>query len=164
MTATVEAVRGELADLVGRAADGPEFGEAVADAVGSVLHFDAWCLLGLNPANGLRTFQFGHGGTGSQYTATMSANEALQSDVNKYGDLARAIVPAGWLARDHPGAATSPRYQEILRPQGIHSELRLALRDRGRVWGGLSLFRVDTRPTFDDDDVAVAAALAEPLA
>ncbi|HEY7042325.1 MAG TPA: GAF domain-containing protein [Nocardioidaceae bacterium] len=163
MTATVEAVRGQLSDLVGRAAAGPEFGEAVANAIRTVLQFDAWCLLGLNPGNGLRTFQFGHGGTGSEHTADMAANEAFQHDVNKYAELARAAVPAGCLSREHPGAATSPRFQEIMRPQGIHSELRLVLRDGGRVWGAMSLFRDDPHRPLGDDDVDVMVALADPL-
>jgi DNA-binding CsgD family transcriptional regulator len=162
MPDTVTAVRRDLADLVGRPAAGPEFGEAVADAVRSVLPFDSWCLLGLDPATGLRTFQFGRGGT--EHTAEMAKNEAFQDDVNKYADLGRAQVPAGWLARDHPRAATSARFHEILRPQGYSSELRLALREDGRVWGALCLFRDSPHRTFGNAEVAIAAALADPMA
>jgi DNA-binding CsgD family transcriptional regulator len=162
MNATVQAVRDDLWDLVGRAAAGPEFGEAVADAVGSLLPYDGWCLLGLDPRTGLRTFQFGRGGT--EHTSEMAVNEALQDDVNKYADLGRAAVPAGWLARNHPAARSSVRFNEILRPQGYASELRLALRESGRVWGALCLFRDCPRRTFDDADAVLAAQLAEPLA
>jgi DNA-binding CsgD family transcriptional regulator len=162
MTATVQAVRDDLWDLVGRAAAGAEFGEAVAEAVGSLLSYDGWCLLGLDPCTGLRTFQFGRGGT--EHPSEMAVNEALQDDVNKYADLGRAAVPAGWLARDHPRAASSVRFNEILRPQGYFSELRLALREGGRVWGALCLFRDSRRRTFDHTDVMLAAQLAGPLA
>jgi DNA-binding CsgD family transcriptional regulator len=162
MTATVTAVRDGLSDLVGRAATGPEFGEAVAEAVGLLLSYDSWCLFGFEPDNGLRTFQFGRGGT--EHTAEMAANEALQDDVNKYTDLGRAAVPAGWLSAAHPRAATSLRLHEILRPQGYSSELRLAVREGGRLWGGLCLFRDSPRRTFDDADAAVAAGLSGPLA
>ena len=41
MTAAVTAVRDDLSDLIGRSAAGPEFGEAVAVAVGSVLPYDS---------------------------------------------------------------------------------------------------------------------------
>lgn len=162
MTAAVTAARDDLSDLIGRAAAGPEFGEAVAAAVELVLPYDSWCLLGLDPATGLRTFQFGRGGT--EHTAEMAANESLQDDVNKYADLGRAPVPAGWLARDHPAAGRSVRLHEILLPQGYSSELRLVLREGGAVWGALCLFRDSSRRTFDDADVTVAAALAQPMA
>ncbi len=162
MTSTVREARGQFLDLVGRPASGPDFGAHVAEVVQSLLPFDGWCLFGLDPINGLRTFQFG--GKGTEHTAEMAANEALQDDVNKYTELGRATVPVGWLARDHPRADGSFRFNEILRPQGFESELRIVLRDSGRVWGALALFREDRRGSFGDADVATAAQLCAPLA
>ncbi len=162
MTTTVREVRGRFLDLVGRPASGSDFGAAVAEAVQPLLPFEGWCLFGLNPTNGLRTFQFG--GRGTEHTAEMAANEALQDDVNKYAELGRAAVPAGWLARDHPRADSSFRFNEILRPQGFQSELRILLRDGGRVWGALTLFREDRRRSFGDAEVSTAAQVCAPLA
>ncbi len=162
MTATVREVQARCLDLVGRPATGPDFGAAVAEVVHTLLPYDGWCLFGLDPITGLRTFQFG--GRGTEHTADMAANEALQDDVNKYVTLGRATVPVGWLARGHPGADTSFRFNEIMRPQGFQSELRVVLRDGGRVWGALSLFREDPRRSFGDADVATAAQVGSPLA
>ncbi len=154
--------RVELLDLVGRPASGPDFGAAVAEVVRPLLAFDGWCLFGLDPINGLRTFQFG--GRGTEHTAEMATNEALQDDVNKYSELGCAEVTAGWLARDHPRAGSSIRFNEILRPQGFESELRIVLRDSGRVWGALTLFREDRRRSFGDAEVSTAAQVCAPMA
>jgi len=161
MTTRVEETQGEFLDLVGRPASGPDFGAAVASLIEPLLPFDGWCLFGLNPDNGLRTFQFG--GRGTEHTVEMAANEAFQHDVNNYTELGRALVPAGWLARDHPCADSSFRFNEILRPQGFHSELRLVLRDGGRVWGGLTLFREERRRSFGDADVSTVVRLSASL-
>lgn len=162
MTTTVREARGQFLDLVGRPASGADFGAAVAEAVQPLLPFDGWCLFGLNPTNGLRTFQFG--GRGTEHTVEMAANEAFQDDVNKYVELARAAVPAGWLARNHPRAHSSFRFNEILVPQGFQSELRILLRHGGRVWGALTLFREDRRRSFGDAEVSTAAQVCTPLA
>lgn len=153
--------RSVLTRLVGRPVEAAEFSTEVCAALRQTLAFDGWCLLGLDPHTGLRTSQFG--GRGTEHTAEMARNEAQMSDVNKYADLAAAAVPAGWLSPDHPQARHSFRLHEILLPQGFHSEIRLALRDRGRLWGALVLFREDPRRFFDDHDTATVCAIADPL-
>ena len=84
-------------------------------------------------------------------------------DVNQYRELALAALPAGWLSREHPEARRSFRLNEILIPQGFHSEIRLVLRDQGRLWGALVLFRESGHQSFGDDEVSVLSALADPL-
>ena len=138
-----------------------EFSSAVNAALARALPFDGWCLVGMDPGTGLRTAQFG--GQGTERTAEMARNEASMNDVNKYLRLAVADVPAGWLSREHPAAAHSFRLNEILVPQGFHSEMRLVLRDGGRPWGALVLFRESRRRPFDDVDVEAVCTLADPL-
>jgi DNA-binding CsgD family transcriptional regulator len=115
----------------------------------------------MDPRTGLRTAQFS--GAGTQQTAEMARNEAVMSDVNKYRELAVAEIPAAWLSRHHPGARNSFRFNEVLVPQGLHSELRLVLRERGHVWGALALFREAGIRPFGDDDVLTVSALAGPM-
>jgi DNA-binding NarL/FixJ family response regulator len=153
--------RSALTGLAGRPVEAAEFSSGVHSALQRVLTFDGWCLLGLDPHTGLRTSQFG--GRGTEHTAEMARNEALMSDVNKYADLAVAACPAGWLSAEHPQARDSFRLHEILLPQGFHSEIRLALRDHGRLWGALVLFREDPHRLFDDHDTAAVCAIADPL-
>jgi DNA-binding CsgD family transcriptional regulator len=161
MAASTDAVCAQVADLAGRSTSGPEFGEIVSAAVGTVLPFDGWCLLGMDPRSGLRTFQFGRHGV--ERTAEMAYNEALQPDVNKYAALAKAKLPAGWLAKGHPLAGESVRFNEILRPQGFGSEVRLALRQQGLLWGALALFRDHDRRDFTDNDTKLLLQLGSSL-
>jgi DNA-binding CsgD family transcriptional regulator len=154
--------RSALTRLAGQPVEAAQFSSDVRAALRRALTFDGWCLLGLDPGTGLRTFQFA--GHGMEHTAeALARNEALMSDVNKYTDLAVAPVPAGWLSPDHPQARRSFRLQEILLPQGFRSEIRLALRDRGRLWGALVLFREDPHHFFDDADTVRVCAIAGPL-
>jgi DNA-binding CsgD family transcriptional regulator len=155
MRGTTE-TRTRIASLCGEPLEAAEFSFEVAAALHLALPFDGWCLIGLDPATGLRTFQLG--GRGTERTVEMARNEALMDDVNKYGDLARGVFPAGWLSPRHPQARASFRLNEILVPQGFHSEIRLALCDRGQLWGALVLFREDpSRPLGDEDTLAVGA-------
>ena len=161
MVRAVAQARADLAALVGRPVEAAEFSSEVSAALRRAMSFDGWCLFGLDPRTGLRTVQFG--GRGTEHTAEMARNEALMSDVNRYSDLAAADVPAGWLSSAHPRARTSFRLNEILLPQGFQSELRLVLRQGGRIWGALVLFREDPRRTFDDGDSSAVCAMAETL-
>ena len=162
MVRAVAETRTRLASLTGQPLEAAEFSHEVRAAVGRALPFDGWCLFGLDPFSGLRTFQLG--GRGTEHTAEMARNEAFMSDVNKYVDLAAAPTPAGWLSPKHPRAGHSFRLHEILLPQGFHSELRLALRDRDRLWGALVLFREDPHRPFGDRDTEAVCEISEPLA
>jgi DNA-binding CsgD family transcriptional regulator len=154
--------RRELLTLRNRATSGDEFGAVVSGAVRSLVSFDGWCLLGLDPQNGLRTFQFGGPGVGN---AELNArNESLMSDVNQYADLARRPLPIGWLSGEHPKARSSYRMNEILRPQGVTSELRLVVRDADHVWGALALYRDHPRRHFRDAEVKRLATITDGLA
>lgn len=158
--ATAE-TRSVLTSLTGRPVEAAEFSSEVGAALRRMLAFDGWCLFGVDPRTGLRTFQVG--GRGTEHTSEMARNEALMTDVNKFRDLAVAAVPAGLLSMDHPDARHSFRLHEVLRPQGFNSEIRLALREHGQLWGALVLFREDPRRLFGDQDTAALCAIADPL-
>ena len=161
MLADLAAAGSDHTRLAGQAVEAAEFSHDVNAVLLRTLHFDGWCLFGLVPETGGRTAQFS--GRGTEQTAEMARNEELMSDVNKYRTLAVAAVPAGWLSREHPAARHSFRLNEILVPLGFHSEIRLVLREHGRLWGGLALFRESPHRQFNDDDVAALCALAGPL-
>jgi DNA-binding CsgD family transcriptional regulator len=162
MADSLKSARGDLHTIARPSVTGPEFRETVEATLRCALPLDGWCLFGLDPSTGLRTFQFG--GRGTEHTAEMAANEASARDVNRYVDLAQAEVPAGWLSAQHPDAARSLRFNEILRPQGFTSELRVALCESGHLWGALCLFSTDPDHVYDDEAAAAMAAVAAPLA
>jgi DNA-binding CsgD family transcriptional regulator len=153
--------RATLESLVGEPLEAAELSSAVEAAVRRTLDFDGWCLFGMDPRTALRISQFG--GRGTDYTTDLARNEALMADVNGYRHLSRQDVPGGWLSAAHPLAGHSFRFHEIIRPSGFRSELRFLLRDRGQVWGGLTLFRESRTHPYDDLDVRRLAPLAEPL-
>jgi DNA-binding CsgD family transcriptional regulator len=86
------------------------------------------------------------------------------SDLNLYADLARRPVPIGWLSDEHPMARTSYRMNEILRPQGVTSELRLVVRDADHVWGAVALYRDHPRRHFAETDVRRLSTITDRLA
>jgi DNA-binding CsgD family transcriptional regulator len=153
--------RATLETLVGEPLEAAELSSAVEAGVRGVVDLDGWCLFGMDPATGLRIAQFG--GRGTDYTTDLARNEAVMSDVNGYRQLSSQPVPAGWLSAAHPEAARSFRFNQIIRPSGFRSELRLLLRDGAGVWGGLTLFRESKGRPYDDDDVSRLVFLAEPL-
>ncbi|MGN6574289.1 MAG: hypothetical protein ACTHKG_01245 [Nocardioides sp.] len=157
----VDGASARLARLGGQPLEAAEFSHEVDRALRQVLSYDGWCLFGTDPLSGMRTVQFG--GRGTEHTAEMARNEALMHDVNRYDDLATAPCPAGWLSAEHPAAPTSFRLHEILVPQGFHSEIRLALRDGGRLWGALVLFSEDARRPLGAAEAAAVCAMGGPL-
>ena len=140
-----------------------------ADGLGSVVQrlvpFDGYCLIGIDPKSGLRTFMYGRDSLDGVATR-LAHNETHERDVNRYADLAVATRPVGVLSRgtaDTP-ARWSPRLHEILRPAGFGSELRLVLRDAKQAWGALVLFRETAARVFGEREEHAAAELSAPLA
>src|SRR3954453_12089091 len=88
--------RATLDTLVGEPVKAAELSAAVEQNVRQVLDFDGWCLFGMDATTGLRTAQFGGGGT--DFTSDLARNEALMTAVNGFRHLSRQSVPAGWLS------------------------------------------------------------------
>ena len=138
----------------------PELGAELSAALGGLVPHEGYCLIGFDPVSGLRAFQTGRDALGA-HGARLVRNETVEHDLHRFTDLARRADPVGTLGI--PGEARSPRLHEILRPQGFSSELRLALRGGGTLWGALVLLREYNRPPFSDQETAAAAAIAQPL-
>lgn len=162
MTAGIQRAREQLEALAAQPAAGAQFAEPVMAAVVAAIGFDGFCLLGFDPASGIRSFMFCRHGVGDP--KQLARNEWDQRDLHRYSDLARARVPVGVLSDDDRDTSWSPRLQEILRPAGVSSELRVALRDGGRLWGALVLFRADPRRPFSTTEVEAALEISGPLA
>ena len=76
-------------------------------------------------------------------------------------ELSHRAVPAVATAAQ---SADSPRLNEFMGPNfGFGDELRVVLRDRGRCWGGLALFRGESDDHFGDQDVELLASLSEAM-
>jgi DNA-binding CsgD family transcriptional regulator len=148
-----------------REAQPVDFADGLGSAVHRLVPFDGYCLFGIDPASGLRTFMYGRDSLDG-VAARLAHNETHEHDVNRYADLAVAARPVGVLSRGGADATASrsPRLQEILRPAGFGSELRLVLRDTKQVWGALVLFRESAGRGFSEREAHAAAGLSAPLA
>lgn len=93
-------------------------------------------------------------------------NELLQAgDVHKLADLAQRPSPVTTLGElDADTAANSPRVQQILRPAGIGTGLRVMLRAGGSTWGHAGLYRELGARDFDLDEQAFLAGTADDIA
>jgi len=149
-----------VAHAGGRASDA-DFADETLASVATVLPHDGYCIFGVDPASGLRSFNLSRNGLDG-VSGRLAYNETRERDVNRYAELARRSVPAGILG----GSAReprSPRLHDILHPAGFRSELRLALRTDTGWWGALSLFREGARRPFGADDAVLATRLAPAL-
>ena len=148
---------------VGRDADASsEFAVAVMDALSERVPFDGYCLFGMDPLSGVRTFMYSRNGLDG-VADQLTHNEFVEKDANRYRDLATAARPIGSMSTADPLGRRSPRMHDMLRPSGFGSELRLMLRSSGRVFGGISLFREAVSRPFDDLDMDRVVGLAPHL-
>jgi DNA-binding CsgD family transcriptional regulator len=140
-----------------------ELGTELSAALRGLVPHEGYCLIGFDPVSGLRTFQTARNAL-NDHGPRLVRNETVEHDLHRFTDLTRRADPVGTLGGGTPGEAQSPRLHEILRPHGFSSELRLALRADGTLWGALVLLREHRRPAFNDQEAAAAAAIAPPLA
>lgn len=91
--------------------------------------------------------------------------EFLRDDVAGMAEVARRPRPVAVLSQETAGAPRrSPRYREMLEPDGARDEMRVAFADPFGVWGSLVLFG-DGRFAPADADLlaAVSASVAQGL-
>jgi DNA-binding CsgD family transcriptional regulator len=158
-------VRDEVVRLSARGLDVPNFFEESGRLLRKGVAFDGFCSMTVDPATMLLTSHIAHDSVRPEDVPRLGRNEFLEEDVNKFAVLARAPRPAGVLseATNHR-PDRSPRYRDILRPNGFCDELRFALLDEGVCWGWVALYRREERGDFELDDAAFVASLSQLLA
>ena len=138
------------------------------DVVGtmrSAVPVDRWCGLLLDPATVMNTGGYHEEGLPTEYLPRLLEIEVGGSDVNLLPALARGRTGVSTVhrsTRGHP--ESSARYREVMQPAGLGPELRAVLRDHGRPWGALILFRESGAPDFSDEELRTVAALAPDVA
>jgi DNA-binding CsgD family transcriptional regulator len=124
--------------------------------------FDVGGLLLLDPDTLLPV---GHGPLRSPpgFAAALLRNEVTIPDVNKFSDLAQRSSPVALQRPTDSDAGSSPRRQRILDPLGLGDELRVVFREQGSTWGAAGLVRERGAPSFDSDEIAFMAQIAEDV-
>lgn len=126
---------------------------------------DIWCGLLLDPATVMNTGGYHDEGLPLEVLPRLLELEVGSADVNQLPELARHRTGVSTIhrrTRGHP--ESSARYRDVMVPAGMGPELRAILRDRGRPWGALVLFRQNGAPDFTEAEVELVAALAPDIA
>lgn len=84
-------------------------------------------------------------------------NEQAEADVGKFSDLARSRQHVAALTAQQAEARQSPRWRNLIIPDGWRQELRaVAVDERGHCWGSITAFRGGRRP-FTQTDIATVS-------
>jgi DNA-binding CsgD family transcriptional regulator len=140
--------------------------EAMTSLARAVPHVAA-CVASVDPATLLLTgtYKFGDLVGRDNHDHEWGLREYGTDDSTSFRDLARRDDPAvgvDLVRRDEQAA--SSRVEEFMKPLfGYTDELRMVAKDRGQAWGGIALFRDPSTGTFDEDDVALLAALSPAM-
>jgi len=162
---SAERARDDAVRLSARGLDVASFFDEAGRLLRKAVAFDGFCSMTVDPATMLLTSHIAHDSVRPEDVPLLGRNEFLEDDVNKFAVLARARRPAGVLtdATEHV-PDRSPRYREILRPNGFRDELRFTLLDDGACWGWVALYRREESGDFDLGDAALVASLSQLLA
>ena len=146
-------VRGirELERLVGERPDAEELYTALVELLRSDgLRFDGACWHVNDPLTGLFARTGVIGELPGDYRIAIEL-ELWRDDVAKLDELAQRPVPVASLVDETGGhPESSPRWQEMIRPDGQLDELRVAFVDPFGRWGSVAFFRADT--PFEQSD------------
>jgi DNA-binding CsgD family transcriptional regulator len=158
-------VRDEVVRLSARGLDVVGFFDEAGRILRNAVAFDGFCSMTVDPATMLLTSHVAHDSVRPEDVPRLGRNEFLEEDVNKFAELAQARSPAGVLT-DATGRRPerSPRYREILRPNGFGDELRFTLLDGGACWGWVALYRREESGEFEGEDAELVASLSRLLA
>jgi DNA-binding CsgD family transcriptional regulator len=141
---------------------------ACQDAVahlGEAVPFARWCGLLLDPATLLNTGGYHAEGLPFETLPRLVELEAAGTDVLAMPALMRDRAGVSTLHRATRGNAdSSARYRDVLAPTGLGRELRAVLRERGRAWGALILFRETDAPDFSTTELRLLSSVGPTIA
>jgi DNA-binding CsgD family transcriptional regulator len=136
--------------------------EAVAD-LQRVIGFDRWCWPladpeTLLPASGLAEHDYVTG-----VPRTLALEYSTDSFAAKHVLAQRANAAASMSGETGGDLARSPRWDEVMRPVGIGDVAAVACRDALGCWGWVEAYRDRADHAFDDEDLALLAAVGPAL-
>ena len=151
----------ELERLVGERPDAEELYTALVELLRSDgFRFDGACWHVDDPLTGLFARTGVIGELPGDYRIAIEL-ELWRDDVAKLDELAQRPVPVASLVDETGGRPeSSPRWREMIRPDGQLDELRVAFVDPFGRWGSVAFFRADTPfEQGDRDRLAVTVPL-----
>lgn len=135
--------------------------ESLQQALIAYVPMDRWCAMTLDPATALPTggvHQHGFSPAGGQRVLALEFGGP--DDANKLSELARAKSGVRTLSSATRGRLeSSPRFRDVLSPEGLAHEMRAVFRDPAGAWAALILLRAEGKPDFDASEVALLNAV-----
>lgn len=136
--------------------------ESLASIGRAVPHFGA-CVGTFDPSTLLLTgtLKFGDLHGQDEHDHEWGLLEYGRQEESSFLELCHRAVPAIAVRATDPG---SVRLNEFIGPRyGYADELRLVMRGRGQVWGGIAMFRRPGEPAFSQDEVELIASFSETM-
>jgi DNA-binding CsgD family transcriptional regulator len=162
--ATASDVRGDIRRLCHSGLDWVTLSERAGELIRRVVPHERVCWHPTDPATFLVTGSYVENLFGDGLPP-LSWCEYAVDDVNKWAFLARTPWPVGILSRAARGhREQSPRFRELLRPQGIGWELRASFVADSACWGTVGIYRDRGEPDFSDEEAAFLAGISSTLA
>jgi DNA-binding CsgD family transcriptional regulator len=97
-----------------------------------------------------------------KHTVAACRNEQAEDDVHKFADLAVSRQHVAVMTAESTEARQSPRWQNLILPDGFRHELRaVAVDDHGHCWGSVTAFRDGRRPFTDRAITAAGRDLSQ---
>ncbi|GAB2829994.1 hypothetical protein GCM10027176_38000 [Actinoallomurus bryophytorum] len=161
MVTALESVARTAPQAAAQADTLPELGGELSRQLHRLVPHDGHMLSGTDPVTGAGCFLTEHNGYGCDHYRRVKADGLLSRGPS--GQVARrplvAVLGAGVPAP--PGSAP---LLDLMAGEGWGGEMRLALVDRGVLWGTLTLLRERGRPAFTPADIQSAQRIVAPLA
>jgi DNA-binding CsgD family transcriptional regulator len=165
VVASPDRLRGDLLQLVHRGNGVRDFSVAATRILARSVPFDGASVVTVDPATSLATSAIVENGLRAEAAVRIAEIEYSESDVNKFGALARSGRPAASLSGTTDGDLDrSVRHRELRAPNGFGDELRAVLVSDAATWGGLTLGRTSDREPFTPAEVELVASVSPYLA
>lgn len=151
--------RREIIRLAHGGHDVPAFLGQIAQVLRKSIPYEAGCWHALDPATLIETT---YGAINLPLENPLAAEiEYLHDDYNQFAALARSPRHSGILSAATEGVPErSRRYREIIRPFGLHGELRTTFVSGGNAWGSICLLRDRHARDFVPEEVSFLEAVS----
>lgn len=165
MPSSQAAVRDAVTRSCSTATDALDACRDAVEHIGAAVPYARWCGLLLDPATLLNTGGYHAEGLPFETMPRLVELEAAGTDVNAMPALMRARSGVSSLHRaTHGNPDSSARYRDVLAPAGLGREVRAVLRERGRAWGALILFRETDAADFSAAELRLLSSVGPTLA
>jgi DNA-binding CsgD family transcriptional regulator len=163
MVAALESITRTAPQAAARADTLPDLGGELSRQLHRLVPHDGHMLSGMDPVTGAGCFLTEHNGYSCDHYRRVKVDDLLARRPNSSGRPARRPLVT-LLGAGVPAPPGSAPLLDIMAGEGWSGEMRLALVDRGTLWGTLVLLRERGRPAFTPADIRSAQRIVAPLA